>query len=279
MKFYSKLRNSWERSNSLVCIGLDPLIEKMPFHLRNNKNSIFEFNKSIIDQTAAHVCAFKPQIAYFSSQRAEAALEDTIAYIHEKFPHIPVILDAKRSDLASTAEQYATEAFDRYKADALTVVPFQGTDALRPYLERKDKGVILLCRTSNPSSAELQDLKVDGEPIYRIIANRAVNDWNYNGNISLVVGATQPNELREIRSLVSEMPLLIPGVGAQGGQIESTVLCGIDSSGAGLIVSSSRAVLYASEGEDFAERALDVVLKMKNELNLYRTIQTEGALL
>lgn len=279
MKFYSKLRNSWERSNSLVCVGLDPLIEKMPFHLRKNRNSIFEFNKSIIDQTAAHVCAYKPQIAYFSSQRAEAALEDTIAYIHEKFPHIPVILDAKRSDLASTAEQYATEAFDRYKADALTVVPFQGTDALRPYLERKDKGVILLCRTSNPSSVELQDLKVDGEPIYQIIANRAVNDWNYNDNVSLVVGATQPNELREIRSLVGQMPLLIPGVGAQGGQIESTVLCGSDSSGAGLIVSSSRAVLYASEGEDFAERALDVVLKMKNELNLHRTIQTKGVLL
>ncbi len=272
MNFYSKLRNSWEKSNSLVCVGLDPLIEKMPVHLRGNKNSIFEFNKSIIDLTAEHVCAFKPQVAYFSSQRAEAALEDTIAYIHEKFPHVPVILDAKRSDFALTAEQYAVEAFDRYKADALTVVPFQGTDAIKPYLDRKDKGVILLCRTSNPSSAELQDLKVDGEPIYRIIANKAVNDWNYNENVSLVVGATQPNELREIRSLVGQMPILVPGIGAQGGQIESTVLCGKDSSGAGLIVSSSRAVLYASAGEDFAERALEIVLKMKNEMNLYRTL-------
>lgn len=270
MNFYSKLRRSWEKSNSLVCIGLDPLIDRMPLHLRNKKNAIFEFNKAIIDLTAEHVCAFKPQIAYFSAQRAESALEDTIAYIHEKFPHVPVILDAKRSDFDLTAEQYVIEAFDRYKADALTVVPFQGTDALKPYLDRKDKGIILLCRTSNPSSADLQDLKVGGEPIYRVIAAKAVNDWNYNENVLLVVGATQPAELREIRSLVGQMPILVPGVGAQGGQIESTVQCGKDSFGTGLIVSSSRAVLYASTQEDYAEQALEVVLKMKNEINACR---------
>ncbi|MBK7962910.1 MAG: orotidine-5'-phosphate decarboxylase [Bdellovibrionales bacterium] len=270
MNFYSKLQKSWKQSNSLVCVGLDPLLDKLPLHLKGHKKPLFEFIKSIVNLTAEHVCAFKPQIAYFSSQGAETALEETIAYIHEAFPHIPVILDAKRSDIAMTSEQYAIEAFDRYKADALTVVPFQGTDSMRPYLDRIDKGVILLCRTSNPSSADLQDLEVDGEPLYRIIAKKAVNEWNTNGNVSLVVGATQPNHLQEIRRLVGHMPILVPGIGPQGGQLESTVLAGMDSLGAGLIVSSSRAVLYASSEEDFAERALEVVLKIKNELNFHR---------
>lgn len=270
MNFINKLQHSWKKSNSLVCVGLDPLLEKIPIHLREKKNPIFEFNKSIIDATAEHVCAYKPQVAYFSSQKAEDALEETIAYIHKAYSHIPVILDAKRSDFDLTAKQYAIEAFDRYKADALTAVPFQGTDAIKPYLERADKGIILVCKTSNPSSAELQNLKIDGQPLYRIIANKAATDWNYNNNVSLVVGATNPSELREIRNLIGSMPILIPGVGAQGGSIETSIIHGKDSFGTGVIVSSSRSVLYASDQEDFAKKALDVVLKMKTEINQYR---------
>jgi orotidine-5'-phosphate decarboxylase len=270
MNFYSKLEKSWAKSGSLACVGLDPLISKMPTHLQENRNSIFEFNKAIIDATADIVCAFKPQIAYFSSQKAENALEETIAYIHENYPDVPVILDAKRSDMDSTAEQYAIEAFDRYKADALTVVPFQGTDAIKPYLDRKDKGIILLCKTSNPGSSDLQDLRVDGEPLFRLIARRAANDWNTNNNVALVVGATQPNDLREVRKLIGKMPVLVPGIGAQGGNLESTVLYGTNQNNTGLIISASRSVIYASTGEDFAEKARMVVLKTNEEINAFR---------
>ena len=270
MSFKSKLETSWKKNNSLVCVGLDPLVSKMPVHIQSMQNPIFEFSKAIIDSTANYVCAFKPQIAYFSSQRAEGDLEKTINYIHTHYPEIPVILDAKRADFSVTAEQYAIEAFDRYKADAVTIVPFQGTDALKPYLDRSDKGIILLCKTSNPGSSDLQDLKVNDEPLYQVIAKKAATDWNYNNNVSLVVGATHPNELREVRKIVGDIPLLVPGVGAQGGNIESSILSGKTPSGTGLIVSASRSVIYASSKKDFAEEARRVVVKMKDEINHYR---------
>jgi orotidine-5'-phosphate decarboxylase len=270
MNFIAKLENAWQKNKSLVCVGLDPLIAKMPKHIQAKKNPIFEFNKAIIDSTANYACAFKPQIAYFSAQRAEGDLEDTIAYIHEYYPHIPVILDAKRSDIANTAEQYAIEAFDRYRADALTVVPFQGADAMQPYLERADKGIIILCRTSNPGAAELQDiLLANGEPVYQMIACKAASEWNYNKNISLVVGATRAEELKQVRNLIGDMPILVPGVGAQGGNLESSVAYGKNSKNTGLLISASRSIIYASAGEDFAEAAQKVVREMNTEINRY----------
>jgi orotidine-5'-phosphate decarboxylase len=270
MNFDAKLIKAWQKNKSLVCVGLDPLISKMPKHIQAKKNPIFEFNKAIIDSTAAHACSFKLQLAYFSSQRAEQSLEDTIAYIHEYYPDIPIILDAKRSDIANTAEQYAIEAFDRYKADALTVVPVHGPDAMQPYLERADKGLIILCRSSNPGAAELQDVLLENsEPVYQMIARRAATEWNYNKNISLVVGATRREELKEVRNLIGDMPILVPGVGAQGGSLEDSVKYGKNAKNTGLMISASRSIIYASTGEDFAQAAQKVVCKMNAEINRY----------
>jgi orotidine-5'-phosphate decarboxylase len=270
MKFITKLEHAWQKNKSLVCVGLDPLIEKMPKHIQQKKNPMFEFCKAIVDSTANYACTFKIQIAYFSSQRAEQELEDIIAYIHENYPDIPVILDAKRSDIANTAEQYAIEAFDRYKANALTVVPFQGPDAMKPYLDRADKGIVILCRTSNPGAAEMQDiLLANGEPVYQHIAHQAASEWNYNNNIALVVGATRTEELKQIRNIIGDMPILVPGIGAQGGSLESSVLYGKNSKNTGLMISASRSIIYAASGEDFADAAQRVVCEMNAEIKRY----------
>lgn len=273
MSYLSRLENAWKIQKSFVCVGLDPHLNKLPPHLKDRKRPIFDFCKEIVDATAPFVSVFKPQIAYFSSQRSELDLEEIIAYIHEKYPQHLVILDAKRSDFEVTAEQYAAEAFDRYKADALTVVPFQGTDALRPYLERADKGIIILCKTSNQGSADFQDLIVGkgGEPLFQLIARKAVQDWNQNQNVSLVVGATFPEELKKVREIVGDMPLLVPGVGAQGGNMAESVRKGQNSKGGGLIISASRSIIYASSSEDFASAAAKVANQMKDDINQFLT--------
>ena len=270
MSFIKAVESAWQENDSLLCVGLDPDISKIPAHLRNLKNPLFEFNKAIVDATADLVCAFKPQMAYYSAAQAEQDLLLTINHIHENHPGIPVILDAKRGDIGSTAEMYAKEGFDRYQADAMTVNPYMGGDTLQPFLRREAKGVIILCRTSNPGSRDLQDLESNGEKLYQIVARKASSEWNVNNNILLVVGATFPEELKEIRSIVSNMPLLVPGIGAQGGDVERTVMNGKTQNGMGMIINSSRGIIYSGHGKDFAEAARNAAEALRDEINQYR---------
>ncbi len=270
MNFVQRLERAWAAADSLLCVGLDPDTARLPEHLAGARHPLFEFSRGIVDATADLVCAFKPQIAYYAAARAEDQLEMTIAHIRRHHPGIPVILDAKRADIGSTAEMYAREAFERYQADAVTVNPYLGFDALAPFLNVKDKGVIVLCRTSNPSARDVQDLDSAGRKLYEIIAEKAARDWNANGNVLLVVGATYPEELARIRTIVGDMPILVPGVGAQGGDVAAVVANGATANGAGLVISSSRAVLYAGSGEDYAAAARAAAQTLRDEINFCR---------
>jgi orotidine-5'-phosphate decarboxylase len=268
--FIERLNRAWKNNDSLVCVGLDPDTSRFPKSIDALDEPIFEFNKAIIDATHDLVCAYKPQIAHYSAESAEMELESTIAYIKSNYPEVPVILDAKRGDIGSTAQMYATEAFERYAADAVTVNPYLGFDSFEPFLNYKDRGVILLCRTSNAGAADLQDLIVDGAALYERVASLAARKWNQHGNCLLVVGATWPEQMAKIRSIVGEMPLLVPGVGAQGGDIEKLVKAGQTKAGTGLIVSSSRAILYASSGDDFADAARQETDRLRKLINQCR---------
>ena len=275
MTFTQTLAAAWQKNNSLLCVGLDPDPAKFPAHLHGRDDAIFEFCKGIVDATADLACSFKPQIAYFAARRAEDQLEALIAHIHEKHPGIPVILDAKRGDIGSTAEQYAVEAFERFQADAVTVNPYMGRDSVDPYLAYPDKGVILLCRTSNAGGSDLQFLDVGGEKLYERVARLAAEQWNTTGQIGLVVGATFPAEIARVREIVGDMPLLVPGIGAQGGDIEATVNAGKTGKNAtakstGLMINSSRAILYAGKDENFAAAARRVALETRDAINLDR---------
>lgn len=236
----------------MLCVGLDPDSARFPEVVHG---SVFDFCRAIVDATADLVCAFKPQIAYFSAVGAEPELERLCAYIRSEHPHVLLILDAKRGDIGSTAEQYAREAFDRYGAQVVTVNPYMGTDTVEPYLRHPDGAVFVLCRTSNPGSGDFQNLLVDGEPLYLHVARRVATEWNEIGDCGLVVGATYPAELAHVRAIVGDLPLLVPGIGAQGGDIEATVAAGATADGFGMVVNSSRAILYASGGTDFADAA------------------------
>ena len=270
MTFIDKLRQAWQRNDSLVCVGLDPEPAKFPAHLRDRPDAIFDFCRAIVDATADLVCCFKPQIAHFAAHRAESALERLIAHIHSAHPGVPVILDAKRGDIGSTAAFYADEAFQRYGAEAVTVNPYLGRDALEPFLSRADKGVVILCRTSNAGARDLQDLDVGGKKLYQHVARTVANEWNANGNCMLVVGATYPGELADVRASVGDMPLLVPGVGAQGGDVEAVVRHGATKDGTGLVISSSRAILYASAEADFADAARSAVDALSRSINRHR---------
>jgi orotidine-5'-phosphate decarboxylase len=270
MKFVQRLERAWAAGQTLLCVGLDPDPARLPKHLVDSKHPMFEFGRAIVDATVDLVCAFKPQIAYYAAARAEDQLEMTIAHIRRHHPGIPVILDAKRGDIGSTAEMYAREAFERYQADAVTVNPYLGFDALAPFLAHADKGVIVLCRTSNPGAREVQDLESKGRKLYQIIAEKAARDWNTKGNVLLVVGATYPEELAQIRAIVGDMPVLVPGVGAQGGDVAAVVANGATADGTGLIISTSRAVLYAGGGMDYAQAARSAAQKLRDEINLCR---------
>ena len=270
MSFTERFRQIQTQRRSLLCVGLDPEPSRLPDILRGHPDAVFEFCRAIVDATADLVCCFKPQIAHFAAQRAEDALERLIAHIHTAHPGVPVILDAKRGDIGSTALHYATEAFDRYRADAVTANPYLGRDAVQPFLDRADRGVILLCRTSNPGARDLQDLDVGGRPLYQHVAQLVARDWNANGNCAVVVGATYPQELAAVRALIGEMPILVPGVGAQGGDVAAVVRNGKNADGTGLIISSSRAILYASGGADFAESARREAQRLGDEINRSR---------
>ena len=268
--FTQQLQSAWASQGSMLCVGFDPDPKRLPPALQGKPEGIFEFCREIADATADLVCSFKPQFAYFASQRAEAQLEKLIKHLKDRYPHIPVILDSKRGDIGSTADHYALEAFERYGADAITVNPYMGFDTIEPYLKYPGKGVIVLCRTSNPGGSDLQFLNVGptGEPLYLHIAQLAAQQWNSSGQISLVVGATFPEEIAKVRAIVSNMPLLIPGIGAQGGDIKATVKAGsiVGAPGTGMIINSSRAILYASSGNDFAQAARLVAQSTRDAL-------------
>ncbi len=270
MDFIQAIGNAWKERNSLVCVGLDSDIEKIPVALRSARNPLFQFNKAIIDVTADFVCAYKPQIAYYSAAGAEDDLRMTIEYIHQYHPGIPVILDAKRGDIGATAQLYAREVFDRFDADAVTVNPYMGSDTLEPFLSRRDKGIVILCRTSNPGARDVQDLISNGRKLYQLIAEKARDSWNHNNNVLLVVGATYPEELKEIRAIVGDMPLLVPGIGAQGGDVKAAVTNGKTVAGTGMIINSSRGIIYAGRGDGFAEAAGKAALELRDEINKYR---------
>jgi orotidine-5'-phosphate decarboxylase len=242
----------------MLCVGLDPDVSRFPARYAGRVDAIADFCIDIVDATAPHVCAFKPQIAYFAAVGAEAQLERVCEHIRSSHPDIPVILDAKRGDIGDTAKLYAREAFERYGAHAVTVNPYLGTDSLEPFLAHHGKGVIVLCRTSNAGSGTFQSQLIDGRPLYEHVATRAATEWTSLGEVGLVVGATYPEELARVRSIVGDMPLLVPGVGAQGGDAAEVLRVGRAANGFGLIINSSRAVLYASSGDDFAEVAARV---------------------
>ena len=266
VSFRLSLGQRWEAADSLLCVGLDPDPRRIPAHLGKGKPAILAFCSEIIAATADQACAFKPQVAYFAAAGAETVLEELVRYIHREHPGIPVILDAKRGDIGHTAEQYAAEAFDRFQADALTVNPFMGLDSIEPYLARPGKGVILLCRTSNPGGGDFQLLESNGERLFERIARLAAGPWNGGGELGLVVGATYPEELRRVRELAPTLPLLVPGVGAQGGDVQATVTAGLDAAGGGLVINSSRAILYAGEDRDFAGAARRASVKARDAI-------------
>jgi orotidine-5'-phosphate decarboxylase len=274
MTFLEQLQGAERQNGSLLCVGLDPEPNKFPAGMKGDASKIYDFCAQIVDATADLAIAFKPQIAYFAAHRAEDQLEKLMAHMRRNAPHVPVILDAKRGDIGSTAEQYAKEAFERYDADAVTLSPFMGFDSVQPYLKYHGKGAFLLCRTSNPGGDDLQNQRlasVEGQPLlYEHIAKLAQGPWNLNGQLGLVVGATYPAEIERVRNLAPTLPLLIPGVGAQGGDAVATIKAGYrQSHGAttgAVIVSSSRAILYASSGSNFAQAARQEALRTRDLL-------------
>jgi len=266
MNFLEILEKRQRKIKTLLCVGLDPSMDKIPQLVLQKSNPIFEFNKAIIDSTNQFVCAYKPQVAYYNAIGAEKELEMTIGYIRDKYPDIPIILDAKRNDIGSTAEMYAKEAFDRYKVDAVTVNPYLGFDSIKPFVDRKLKGVIVLCKTSNESSNEFQDGLVNDEPLYVAVARKAQSEWNYNGNILFVVGATYPSQMKNVRAIAPKITFLVPGLGSQGGTAKDAMENGLRTDGLGLIISSSRAIIHASENDDFAEKASEIAKKNWEEI-------------
>ena len=268
--FPEKLRSRWRSADSLLCVGLDPDPTRFPAHLRDRDDAIFAFCSAIADATAPFACAFKPQVAYFASARAEDQLESLLARLRRDHPQIPVVLDAKRGDIGATAEHYAREAFERYAADAVTLSPFMGRDSIEPFLAYAGHGAFLLCRTSNPGGDDLQMLDLGGERLYERVARLAAEKWNRDGRLGLVVGATYPAELARVRATVGDMPLLVPGIGAQGGDVQATVQAGQGADGAGMLINSSRAILYAGTGENFAQAAADAARRTRDEINRWR---------
>jgi orotidine-5'-phosphate decarboxylase len=274
MTFLEQLQGAERQNGSLLCVGLDPEPSKFPASMKGDASKIYDFCAQIVDATADLAISFKPQIAYFAAHRAEDQLEKLMAHMRRTAPHVPVILDAKRGDIGATAEQYAIEAFERYGADAVTLSPFMGFDSVQPYLKHHGKGAFLLCRTSNPGGDDLQNQRlasVEGQPLlYEHIAKLAQGPWNVNGQLGLVVGATYPVEIERVRSLAPTLPLLIPGVGAQGGDAVATIKAGYRQSqgvtSGAVIVSSSRAILYASSGPDFAQAARNEAMRTRDVL-------------
>jgi orotidine-5'-phosphate decarboxylase len=267
MTFAERLQRAQIHSSGLVCVGLDPDPDKFPPDL--DKASLYAFGCRIVDATASIAAAYKPQIAFYSAVGAEDQLLATIRYIRERAPNALVILDAKRNDIGNTAEAYAREAFDRYDADAVTVSPYMGEDSVRPFLARADRGAILLCRTSNAGARDFQDLLVDGVPLYRRVAALSASRWNALGNLMLVIGATYPDEMAQLRRAHPEISFLVPGIGAQGGDLRATLAAGLNAQGTGMLINASRSIIYAGDGSPAAIRA--AALELHAAINLGRS--------
>lgn len=268
--FIDKLKKKWAEGK-FVCIGLDSDFAKLPASVKTEsvEESIFNFNKEVIDQTHDLILCYKPQSAFYEAYGVDGlkALEKTVKYIHQTYPDIPVILDAKRADIASTNQGYIKAYFDNLGFDAITVNPYLGKEAMQPFLDRKDKGIIVLVKTSNPGAGEFQNLELkDGKALYQKIAENVAKEWNYNNNCGVVVGATYPEELSVVRKIIGDMPILVPGIGAQGGDLEATLRNGLDSNKQGLIISSSRGIIFASSNEDFAQKAREETEKLHNQI-------------
>jgi orotidine-5'-phosphate decarboxylase len=274
MNFAERLARAQQASGGLVCVGLDPDPAKLPKDL-DGAQPLYAFNRRIVDATADIAAAYKPQIAFYSALGAEAELVASIRYIRERAPAALVILDAKSGDIGNTAEAYAREAFDRYGADAVTVNPYMGEDSVRPFLARPDRAAILLCRTSNPGAGDFQDLLVDGLPLYRRVAQRAVTHWNTHRNLMLVVGATYPREMADLRMAHPEVPFLVPGIGAQGGDLNAILMAGLDARGAGLLINSSRNIIFAGGGAAGAIR--EAAADLRTAINQRRTDRSRSA--
>ncbi len=268
MRFVEKLLNISRKHHSLVCVGLDTDRERLPPHLLEESDPIFAFNQKIIDATSDLVCAYKPNLAFYEAYGSEGwnALKKTCEYIPET---IPIILDAKRGDIGNTAKLYARALFEKLKGDAVTVNPYMGKDALLPFLEYEDRCTFVLCLTSNQGALDFQLSQVDGRPLYEMVIEKVLS-WNQKNNCGLVVGATFPERLKRIRGMAPFLPLLIPGVGAQGGDIASVVKFGTDKNGELAIINSSRSILYASSEKDFAQAARNQTVKLRDLINLYR---------
>jgi orotidine-5'-phosphate decarboxylase len=267
MTFLDALLEAGRRNRSLLCVGLDPSARKLPTITRSSDDPTYAFCMAIVEATADLVCAFKPNIAFFEA-RGPSGMETLRRLIADMPRNVPVLLDAKRGDMGSTAEAYAEAIFERLGADAVTLNPYLGSDSLAPFLRHADKGCIVLCKTSNPGSAELQELELaSGGPLYLEVARRARDQWNGNGNVGLVVGATYPGVLAQVRDLCPDLPLLVPGVGAQGGELAAATRASVDRQGERAIISASRSILYASSGPDFAEAARHEALRLREEIN------------
>lgn len=273
MRFTDKLSKIVTKNNSLLCVGLDPDIDKMPVKFRSTQNPLFEFNKAIINATADLVCTFKPNPAFYEAFGAVGVeqLERTTSYIREHYPEMPILLDTKRADIGNSNIGYARYAFEYIQADAITLPPYMGGESLQPFFDYKDKGFFILVRTSNPGSGEFQNLSVNGKPLYEYVANNVVNKWNQNGNCMLMVGATYPKELADLRKIVGgDIPILIAGLGAQGGDVQSAIVGGIGANNQGLVANASRSIIYASSGDDFVEAARSEAIKLRDEINKHR---------
>ena len=270
MNFKQKFENIVKENNSLLCVGLDPEISKIPKHLLRKKLPIFEFNKAIIDHTYDLVCTYKPNIAFYEAYGTEGllSLRETINYLHENYSHVPIILDAKRGDIGNTAKMYAKAIFEYWKADAVTIYPYLGLDSTFPFFEYQDKLIILLIKTSNPDSPMFQNLRIGNEPFY-IKMSKIISKWSFK-NLGIFVGATYPNELKKVRQIFPNTPFLIAGLGAQKGEVERAVKAGVDRDGKNLICNSSRSIIYASNARDFAQKAREKALEVKNTINKYR---------
>lgn len=272
MNFQQKLDGIIEHNNSLLCVGLDSDLKKLPVHLQTEKDGQYIFNKAIIDATHDIVSAYKPNTAFYEGYGTAGIeqLKKTCDYIRATYPEIPIILDAKRADIGNTNDGYVQYIFDFLGADAVTLHPYLGKEALKPFLDCKDKGCIILCKTSNPGASEFQDLTINGKPLYQLVAEKVQKEWNANNNCLLVMGATYPSEIAEVRSVAQEMTLLVPGIGVQGGDLPNTMKAGLMPNKKGLIINSSRGIIFASPNRDFAEKARQNAASLRDEVNTYR---------
>lgn len=272
MNFYKKLDIIIKENNSLLCIGLDPEFAKLPEHIKQKENPQFEFNKAIIDATHDLVCVYKPNPAFYEArgERGVKELKMTCEYIQTTYPDIPVLVDAKRGDIGNTNEGYAQYVFDYLEADAITVMPYMGIESLTAFFKREGKGIIVGCHSSNPGAKEFQELIINSKPLYEIVAEELIKQRGNNPNVMMFMGATYPEQLTAIRNIIGDMTFLVPGVGAQGGTVETFVKAGLNAQNAGLIINSSRGIIFASSDTDFAERAREEAQKLRDEINKYR---------